>query len=86
MRMRTSHEYPKQSASRWMGCKTAKQEHWKFNEKLFEEVGDVDDKHDDGNGREIEVSSTTSTLGLVNRILTISLVTFCSLINQQKMT
>ncbi|KAL7027224.1 hypothetical protein ACKWTF_005366 [Chironomus riparius] len=86
MRMRTSHEYPKQSASRWMGCKQARQEHWKFNEKLFEEVGDVDDKNEDENSREIEVSSTTSTLGLVNRILIVSLVTFCSLINQLKMT
>jgi hypothetical protein len=69
-----------------MGCKQARQEHWKFNEKLFEEVGDVDDKHDDENGREIEVSSTTSTLSLVNRILIISLVTLCSLINRLKMT
>ena len=86
MRMRTSHEYPKQSATRWMGCKTAKQEHWStFNERLYEQVGDVDDKHEN-DGREIEVSSTTSTLSLVNKILIISLVTFCSIFNQLKMT
>lgn len=87
MRMRTSHEYPYQSATRWMGCKSAKQEHWTtVHEIPYDEDGDVDDKHEEENGREIEVSSTTSTLGLVNRILIISLVTFCSLINQFKMT
>lgn len=92
MRMHTVHERQKKSATRWMGCKpTTKEERinneWERIDRRNEKYEDLPEMYDDDyDNREIEVSSTTSTLGLVNKLLIISTITLCSLINRIKLT